>query len=475
MKKWFLNIWLLTFLAALPGFTLAKSYGYSSDIIENIISKYNVGSNVGVMVQSLNSGQVIYQRNADQLFMPASSLKVFTAAAALSYLGSSYRFQTKLYATASQPINGVLDGDVYFYFDGDPALMRQDLRAMLATLANSGVRVIRGNLYIDDTTFDQAQFGPGWMWDERNLCYAAPTSAISIDHNCFPLSIEASRNSYESAKVTTGPGYSFIPIVSKLISLNVAADTCSMNLRSDGDNSFYLSGCVPPGSAQSFLVAVRNMRIYADGVMRNLLADSGIEVTGTIKYAALPESPRPTLLLVHNSAPLNSLVHFMLKKSDNLFADAIYKKLGAAAYSKAGTWKNGAHAVAAILSKNTGIDFSKIRLVDGCGLSREDLVTPRSLVRLVSYAYRDAAVHDSFLQALPIAGVDGHLQNRMASIRGRVRAKTGTMSGITSLAGYIFAANGQVYAFSIMVNNFLGSVHKYQQMEDEMCVAFYRS
>jgi serine-type D-Ala-D-Ala carboxypeptidase/endopeptidase (penicillin-binding protein 4) len=470
MKRFLVVVMLYLLLSPL------MAYGYIPSTnsalarnIESIINRYNPSLNIGIHVYSINDKKTIYQRNTDQLFMPASSLKTFTAAAALSYLGVDYKFQTKILVKPYSIRDHVLHGDVYLSFGGDPTLTRQDLAELIAVLSNQGVQRITGNIYIDDTVFTQSNFGPGWMWDERNLCYAAPSSAIAIDHNCFPLTIAAAKGNGVPLTIYKYKEYSFINIINHARTLNVPVDECPLDMHGTEDNTYYISGCLHPGAGSlGMQIAVRNVRLFAQNIINDLLRQSQISVDGGIRVAPLPQG-QLVALAIRESDPLSELVKVMLKKSDNLIANAVYKKLGNAVFAAAGNWRNGAKAVSAILSNGTGINFKKLSIVDGCGLSRYNMVTPRSLVALLNYVYFSPNIREQFMAALPIAGTDGHLQYRMGAIKGRVRAKTGTMSNITSLVGYVFTNSNQVLSFAIMINGFVENPRKYQQLEDDIC------
>lgn len=451
-----------------------KTYSTNTELtaaIDRIIAKYGPGVNVGVLVQSINSDKIIYQRNSTQLFSPASTLKVFTASAALTALGSNYTFKTRLFATPkSINTQGELNSNLYFYFDGDPTLTRGNLNGMVGVLAQLGVHTINGDIYLDDTVFDHAEFGPGWMWDERNFCYAAPVSALNIDHNCFPLAISATQVG-QPLNITRYKGYGFLELANNTLTVSAANSPYQpLTIVGNADNSYTINGTLRAGTkALSFPLAVSSMRPYAQGVLTELLQQNHIHLSGTIKFGKIPTNVQLEALAGHDSAPLSSIVKFMLKKSDNLFADAIYKKLGAFYFDTAGNWANSAKAMAAILHY-ANIDFTKLKIVDGCGLSRHNLVSPQALVSLLNHTYRNNAIRDTFVLALPAAGIDGHLQGRMIAAKNRVHAKTGNMKSITALAGYIYTNNNQVLSFAIIVNDFVEHVSKYHKLEDEICM-----
>lgn len=428
--------------------------------IENIINRYG-NDDVGVLVTSMNNGQVVYERNANKLFMPASTLKTFTAATALTYFGANYKFQTKVFSK---------NNDFYFYFDGDPTLTVNNLSSLVSALDRAGIKVINGNVYLDDTLFDQVGYGPGWFIDDRNFCYSSPVAAVSLNRNCFPFTIYAPR--YVNGRVSGEADgfYDFIKVYSSAV--GQYSSDCILSLHGLENNDYQIDGCTKPnGRRISFLVTAKNMRLFAANVLIKLLQEHNIQLYGQVKFAPVPNDA--TLMATHESMPLNSILKTMLKKSDNLYANTIYKKLGAVLYGKPGTWQSGAKAIAYILNKNNaGIEFNRIRIVDGSGLSRENVITPHSLVALLNYVYHNPNIRDNFIHDLGISGVDGHLQYRMESLGSRVHAKTGTERGITSLAGYIYAKSGRVYAFAIMVNGFNTSVRVFQNLEDEICRYF---
>ncbi|OGT05960.1 MAG: D-alanyl-D-alanine carboxypeptidase/D-alanyl-D-alanine-endopeptidase [Gammaproteobacteria bacterium GWE2_37_16] len=453
--------------------------------IARIIAKYDPNIDIGIQIQSPADGRIIYQQNAYRLFKPASSLKIFTAAAALKHLGANYRFTTQILAKTNVVQNGVLVSDVYFYFDGDPVLRREHLNNLMATLQKMGISKIQGNIYIDDSVFDQLSYGPGWMWDEKNFCYAAPTNAIMLDKNCFPFKLNAKQEN-RPAQVSAVSGIESMSVTSSLITKRIAADDCPLDLRVGDDNHYYLSGCVWPNPETiTLMVAVKNIRLYTTRVLTNILREHDIELTGNIKIAHSPITDGSNavagrnyfVLASYSSPPLSELVKIMLKKSDNLIADALFKKLGNSYFHKTATWLNGAQALLSVLRQNGKMDFSDIRIVDGSGLSHYNLMTPAKMTELLNYVYKDATIRDPFWAALPNAGVDGSLAYRMSSsdLRGKVHAKTGTMSGISSLAGYVTTTNGKLLTFAIIINDFIGKAYKYRQMEDEICALLARS
>ncbi len=356
----------------------------------------------GIAIQSLQTGQIVYVKNFNLPFVPASNMKLFTAAAALIYLGPAYQYHTTIYRN---------NNDIYMKYTGDPDLTAQQVKNLIRQLKQSGISRIKGNFYIDNSQYDNYDIAPGWMWDDLKYCYAAPVDAVMINHNCIvPLNSTIDDND---------PAIQF--------PYHTATTLIYQSLQ---QNHIFLQGKILSGTVD------RQAKIIADQV----------------------------------SQPLSALVTQMLKNSDNLIANSLLKTLGSTYFKQAGNWDNGVLAMQTILNQRYHINFSQAKIVDGSGLSRYDLITPQQTLQLLNYVYHDQAIAIYFINALPIAGYDGTLKNRMLSrnIMGRVHAKTGTMGGVSSLSGYAYTNNNQVYAFVIFMNNFVGKVKSQTNIEDEI-------
>jgi serine-type D-Ala-D-Ala carboxypeptidase/endopeptidase (penicillin-binding protein 4) len=437
---------------------------------DKVVADWGKNADLGVAVMSLDNGEILYQHNADRYFEPASTQKILTAAAALLYLGPDYKFVTSINVKQKNIQNGTLISDVYFKFDGDPTLTRQNLEQLIATLTSLGIKRIQGNIYIDDYVFDQNRYGPGWMWDELDTCYAAPTHGIIINRNCFGVGIKATRNG-QNARVIDGDDYKFTPIISNVITKPYDRSlSCPIEVNSTDNNEYYFSGCLSPNAgAQGFELAVKNIRLYAQDNIQYLLGKYNIEFTGKIIFGQADKNS--VVLALHESQPLSDLVKTMLKKSDNQIADSLFKKIAYYYYGTSATWQNGRRAINAILSSRAHVNLAQAKIVDGSGLSRYNLITPKQMLQVLAAVYHNSDINGPFFVALPIGGVDGTLHWRMVDTpaQGRVHAKTGTMTGISNLAGYVQTVNNKHLAFVIMFNTFPGNPHNYTQLEDRVC------
>lgn len=402
-------------------------------VLNRIISSSETGNaSIGVVVKSLKTGEVLYVRNGYQPLTPASIMKILTAEAALLYLGPDYRFSTQLLTDAKGVKSGVLQGNLYVVLSGDPTLVYSDLEELMMNLESQGINAIAGDVYIDNTAYDQRFYGPGWAGTDKDYCYGAPISASIINHNCVPAAVQPARVSGKKVKA--------IP------------------------TSRFFSG-IANG-------VVTDIPEYNRTLFKSLLYRLSIDVYGSVTFGSAPRSL--SLIAVHNSEPLPELVRDMLKKSDNVIAGALFKKLGQLYSNRPGSWENGSVAVSRILAQQAGVQTSGMRILDGSGLSTDSLATPVQFLQVLQFAYTNPKTSEYFISALPVAGVDGTLKHRMSNIARKIRAKTGTISGVASLAGYATAYNKEQLAFVIMVNGNKGLNWRFKGMEDKIATALTR-
>lgn len=429
---------------------------------------------MGIIVTSVKTGHVLYAQNSDRLYTPASVQKLFTATAALEYLKPTFRFKTGFY-TQGFIRHDVLQGNLYIKFSGDPTFKSADLARMMDELHNMHIKRITGHVYIDNYAYNQVPYPPGWIWDDLSYSYAAPMDAIIIDHNKFAVSFQPSKVVGQAPKITTNLPAGVVHFENTMQSTRTYSDACPVTIYSDMHNNYRVAGCLDNRwGVQSRSLAIRDVLQFAKVEVANMLALRNIHYDGDVRQKITPHHVTP--LVVHNSQPLGQVIRHMLKKSDNLYTDAIFKKIGETYYNRPGSWQNSLMALKKILGKETGINFKHSLFTDGVGLSRYNLITPHQLAKLLFFIYHNTAIKPSLLAALPIAGVDGTLEGRMMSdARGkRVRAKTGSMTGVSTLAGYVITHHHGTLAFAIMMNDFVGGLGRYRYLQDRICEALAR-
>ena len=438
--------------------------------INTIIANFKEDINIGIKVENLNTNKIIYTLNADRYYVPASNLKLFTAIAGLLYLGPKFTFDTKILANTNQVKNGVLNSDLTIKFNADPTLSSDDLARMINQLRTLDIQQIKGNVLLDNSSFDQINLGPGWMWDDARVCFSAPTNAEIINRNCYQIIIKPAQT--VNQPLISSSIQRPVPIKLHISALTKPPKTASgLELIPQGENNYELIGCLAQNAKpQQLSIAVQYPRPYTEALVRQLFQKANIKITGQVKTTNLSSSQPLIALVVNKSPTLLQLVNPMLKKSDNVISNALFKTLGAKYFNTQGTWRNSAKAVQAIYSKN-GVNLSKAKILDGAGLSRYNLVTPSQLVNILKLAYKKFKLPQEFISTLPISGVDGTLKHRMkqTSAQNRVLAKTGAMANTIGLSGYIKTNSKQLLAFSIIINGAPNSLANYRKLEDDIC------
>jgi D-alanyl-D-alanine carboxypeptidase/D-alanyl-D-alanine-endopeptidase (penicillin-binding protein 4) len=396
-----------------PGAAPAEApaaYALRQDLASVLARASADGGRRALLVVSLDRGDTLFSQRADEPLAPASNLKLYTTAAALSYLGPDFRWSTYLVAQG-EVREGVLLGDLVLYGTGDPTLSRRMTEGaprVLAALADSlrmlGVRRVQGDVVGDGSYFGGQGVGEGWNPDDLRAWYAAPTGALNADEN-----------------VAGGRGRPF-------------ADPAA----------------------------------HAAALLREALGSRGISVGGRVRTrfdAAPSPGAEGRIVAVHLSPPLAQVAEVTNHVSHNLFADAMMRTVGRAAGGD-GSFPAGAAAVRRLLAE-AGADTSVVRMFDGSGLSRMDRVTARSTVNLLAWMAR-GPLADVYAASLPGAAEPGGLKRMYDSpAAGKLRAKTGTIHGVSSLSGYVTAAGGERLAFSIIANG-VPDVHRAKRVEDEI-------
>lgn len=383
-----------------------------------------------------SKGHTIISLNKEKFFIPASNLKIITTAVALDVLGTSFRWNTLV----------LLDtlGKLHFVTSGDPTLTFNDLLYLTRiTTAKLTLDTI-DTLVFDLFALDSIYFGPGWMWDDTPFTYSAPISPLNIEHNTLRVLIFPQTN-----KIVTFP---------EVTSLNLMFLNLPFPYFIPPDTIFLPSDFLDKNTVQQFNVVIRKPERFAAQLFVNLLRSQGLEVKNVTYNWDTPLIGRFDTLAVKSSMTLREIVFRLLKESDNLFAEVIFKTLGKEIYGPPGTWFKGMMVVDSVVN-SWGLDTSQIKLVDGSGLSRYNQVTPQFLVSLLKVAKTKPWFAD-FLVSLPVSGEDGTLRSLSFDFKGYIRAKTGTMSGVRNICGYILTQKNNWLLFSFMTNGYKGSRKK---------------
>jgi D-alanyl-D-alanine carboxypeptidase/D-alanyl-D-alanine-endopeptidase (penicillin-binding protein 4) len=433
----------------------------------------------GIHVKSIADKQTLYARNERKLFIPASNMKLFTTAVALAKLGPEFTFTTRLYA-GGYSRGSMLRGDLFVRGAGDPTISESFHGRATAVfeewagqLRRMGIREIKGDIVGDDNLFDEKELGAGWSWDDELTCYSARISALSFNDNCIRVTVLPGRNAGDRAIVRTEPLSGYPKITCTVTTVSDPGSVAINAHRDFGTHSIALSGQIPVASPP-FRVrfSVGNPTLFAATVLKETLERSGIRVRGKARdiddTGKKPAYAGMRLVASYRSPPLSVIIGHVNKRSQNLYAELLFRTLGSI-YAAEGSTEKSAHVVKEWLS-NVGILPDTLAIYDGSGLSRLNLVSPQHVTSLLEYM-AGHPYFDYFYHSLPVAGVDGTLATRMQNTEAesRVRAKTGTLTHMVSLSGYLKDINDAWIAFSIMSNNCLRNPSEVRLLQDSIC------
>jgi len=419
----------------------------------------------GVEVKSIDSGRVLYTRDARTMMMPASNMKILTLAAAAETLGWDHRFTTTLESSGDDVASGVLNGSLIVRGGGDPTINTRNGRASAlfdewaAALKAAGITRIKGNVVGDDSAFDRRLLGQGWAWDYLQDGYAAPVSALEFNENIATLQIRPGTKAGDAAGLELPPGTG-LGLLHHATTGDAGSRTAIVVQRALDGAWLDVSGSIAAdASPVTRDIAIGNPALYFAHALTLALIDRGIAIDGIPvemqQWAGrVSEIPRRVLVESH-SPPLRDIAATMMKVSQNLYAETLLKAMGAARSGGAGAADAGIAAVRDVATA-WGIAADGYVQVDGSGLSRYNYLTADAIVTLLEHLYRDARHHDAFLAALPIAGRDGTIASRLKATRAEANAtaKTGSIANTRALSGYVRTADGETLAFSIIANSF---------------------
>ncbi|MFG3440196.1 D-alanyl-D-alanine carboxypeptidase/D-alanyl-D-alanine-endopeptidase [Nonomuraea sp. NPDC047897] len=419
----------------------------------------------GVVVRSATGGDELYNTDGGKLMIPASNTKLFTAAAAAETLGLDYRFTTSV-LSAGRRAGSVLAGDLVLRGTGDPTMLAEDYDALAAEVAGAGVKTVAGRLVADDTWFDSVRLGNDWAWDDETAYYAAPVSALTAspdrDYDAGSVIVSVAADGGK-VKVSTTPETDYLKIVNKA---TAGTSTDVLIERQHGTRTVVITGTV--ATPYQEWVAVDDATAYASALFRQALKKRGVRVLGPTVTGAAPAGAAK--LAERASMPLSELLVPFMKLSNNIHAEILTKAMGRKV-SGQGTWAAGLK-VSTDFARANGVQVLNMR--DGSGLSRRDGFSPASIAQLLT-AVRGKPWFQAFYDSLPVAGnadrfVGGTLRSRMRGTPAadNVRAKTGSLTGVTALSGYVTSADGEPLVFSVMLNQYLSGSPK--DIEDKIAI-----
>lgn len=478
--RWLLKILLIVVLAGCSSSSALKVtpendpiLRLKNDIEMALADSAMQQSEAGIKIVSLKTGETLYERDNEKLFHPASNMKLLSTAAALKVLGPTWQFNTDLLADSSTVGKIQIDGNLYVRGSGDPDLLTEDLEDLATRLAQRGITRVKGDIICDATYLDDLHWGKGWMWDDVSAWYWAPISALTVNDNCVELTVEPAEKVGEALNYRLKPETAFMQVNNTGLTV-AGTDTAAVDsfrvLRRwrPAENVIDVSGGRTTGHrSRTWTIDVVDAPLYVGTLLKEILAQKGIVVDGTVRMDKTGKSAM--LLARHTSETLAVSVMNTNKVSDNLSAELLLKIVGAEAQGVPGTADKGISQIYRILAE-AGIDSMSYYLADGSGVSRYNTVTSDVMIGVLQAMHDDFSVAAEFKASLPIAGKDGTLDYRMqdSPAEGNLRAKTGSLRGVSSLAGYTVTADGEELAFSILMEHFVVRTSKIRAVQDRI-------
>jgi serine-type D-Ala-D-Ala carboxypeptidase/endopeptidase (penicillin-binding protein 4) len=437
-----------------------------------------------VKIVSLDTGLLIYEQSANKFVRPASNMKLYTVAAAFDRLTPDYHFMTSVYAK-EKPDDGKIKGDLIVYGRGDPSLAARfnngdyfkGINDLADRIVAAGVKRVKGDLVGDESYFNGAPLGSGWEWEDLQWGYGAQVSALTINDNAIDLTVKPGEKVGAAAVITSGPPATFMTIANRATTGPKVSKSELQLYRGLGGNMLEVSGSLPLGDS-GFIgsVAIPDPALAFAAMLRDALVKRGVKIDGRVRTvdarsaaSIVPNpliaqtqttnvspQPLPVEIASLQSPPFSLIAAHTLKPSQNLYTEIILRTLGKlTSVGPSQTNEEAGLIVVRNFLRQAGASESDLALNDGSGLSRNDMITANATVQLLTFMSK----HRYFVQfrdALPIAGVDGTLRTRMRGTpaEGNLRAKTGSLSSVASLSGYVTTAAGEHLVFSMMLNNY---------------------
>ena len=484
MKQSFIYTILLLFIYSCSGTQhlqnrKAKNHNELAYQIESIFQDSAFAhAHWGASIKSLKTGKVLYEQNANKLFLPASNTKIPTAANTFLELGTDFQFETILYSDATIR-DSILMGNLYIKGSGDPTFYEEFYDSTTAVffdwanvLKSKGIKTIKGDIIGDESVFDESRLGYGWVFDNFDTWYSAEYGPLQINENYVDITIIPPTTSEDSTQIIPNISSSYFSIINKTVLADTGKSSISVQ-RKHGSNEILISGTLVIGSNKLVRSpSITNPGLFFTMVLKETFERNGISVLGTSSVFSdtLRSDSLLTIsdtLLVHLSPDGHSIITKLMKRSQNMYAETMprfvaYQKTGYGTFEK---WLE-------IIEPNMemmGIAKDSYQYADGSGLARYNYFSPNQFRSILEYMYF-SAFKEQWLEVFPIGGVDGTLKRRMigTAAENNVRAKTGTISNSRGLSGYVTSKSGEEFVFSFLVNGHLLSSSDTDRITDSI-------
>ena len=426
-------------------------------------------SEVGITVFDLTTGESLFRYQDEKLYRPASTEKVITSVTALARLGTDYTMDTRLQYTGKIE-NDTLKGNLYLIGGFDPELMDEDLDSLVEAVYRSGIRYIADTLVADVSMTDSVYWGPGWSWDDVPYSFQPYLSPLMLNRGCVDVTLTPTQKDSLPDLICV-PASDYYQVDNDAVSFQPEAGKLEVtrNWLHQG-NLIHVSGNVSKPVTKT--LSINDSKHFFLHTFAGRLREKGIGVS-TTQFA---ECPQPDSLTVVSSIytlkrPIEEVLKQMMKESDNLCAESMFYHLASQyANKKYVGAEDGTDAINSFMKEGLGFNPEHYKIADGSGVSLYNYVSPRLMLEYLKYAYYHADIFQPFYESLSIAGIDGTLEHRMKKTKAyrKVHAKTGSVTGVSSLAGYAKASNGHQLAF-VIINQNVMKLRQARTFQDKIC------
>lgn len=440
------------FLAAIFSLNfLTKAESPLADSLDKIINedRLNKTAVVSVCIRDVKTSQIIYERDASLLLHPASTLKAFTTPVILKQLGVENRVKTSLYKYKN---------DFYLKLSGDPLLTEEKLIKLFKKIKFVNTDRKFNSLIIDNTSIDDIPWGTGWMWDDSDNFHMPKYNAYNLNNNLVNVRVIPGKTGSQPI-ILLEP---YFPV--KIINTAITSHKNSLKIEKRpwiDPETIYISGEV--SSPITKLLPVGKPEDFFIYRLKQVFKKNNIEFNGTVKKA---KTPSKAVLLEEISHSVIEEISYINNKSNNLAAETLFKLAGSEYSGKTGTTSRGIETFESFYSE-IGLDTSKMSIVDGSGVSHNNLIRADWMSLALSKLYKQPNFKD-YLETLPVPGVKNALAGRFNDLSGNLWAKTGTLAGISGITGYLKTDSGNFYSFAILIQNYKGSSAYAKKLENKI-------
>lgn len=456
---------------------LINSFNFDNPLNDEIdlILKKNLPKNSKYSITCFSTARNDYliKINSALPLIPASTNKLFTTGVALLNLGLDQTIDTELYTDDENLDDGIINGNLYLKGHGDPTITTSEFQILVNELKLKGITAITGSLIIDDTFFEEIFYRNEWIEDEDIILPLPPISALTINQNTIYATLKGSTRINRPALIYLNENLDYFKVINKTNTSQRKSRVTASSKFENGYEVITISGNVRRNSTYTVRILIANPPIYAANILVNLLRENGIIFNGSIKKGQVKLLSNR---LCSIQKPLKDLIKPINTNSNNFYAEHLFIIIGGF-YSKIyGSPFDASQAINSFL-KSINLYNSEINIVDGSGLSRQNQFSTETLVNFLYYIYSKPLIFEEFYKTLSSPQSDGTLRNRFTKLipPEKLYGKTGTLNGVTSLAGYLTSKSGDLIIFAINFNYPKGNQNKMRELQERIIIKIAES